>query len=110
MKNIISVLKVFSLALALYITSPAGKAEAVMVSGDAFVTPNSVQATFCNNGYDVPLRCHAKAVGQLNTGLWIHAFTDLYLAPGQCEYAYVYANYPFFFINGSGVGNCILAY
>jgi hypothetical protein len=71
---------------------------------------NMVEAAFCNYNYSIPIQCQATAIGQLNTGLMIQSTTDLYLLPQQCEFTYLYPNYPFFFLNGHADGKCIPAY
>ncbi len=110
MKAVKSILGSTSLLFLMLTLIQSGNANAFMVRAQGVVTSNLVQATFCNNAYDVPMRCTALAYGQLNTGLWIHQETALHLIPGQCEFASVYANFPFLFVNGYAVGNCQLAY
>jgi len=110
MKSFKSLIKSLCLILLVFGAFYSQNVQAFMVNAQAIVTTNQVQTTFCNNSYNVPMRCQAVAYGQVNTGLWIHEAVDLYLMPGQCEFAYVYATYPFYFVNGYGVGNCLLAY
>ncbi len=76
------------------------------MQGIVHVTPNEVSVQFCNEACDYVLTCQAQATGWLNTGYPISAGGMLSLPPGQCAYAYVYANYPFYFVNGQGMANC----
>lgn len=83
----------------------APSAFAFPIEGTAFVTPGLVTVQFCNPAF-APLQCEVSATGMLNTGVPLFATETLILPPGECEYAYVYATYPFFFMNGSGYGQC----
>ncbi len=76
------------------------------MQGTAFVAPDVVTVEFCNP-LPASLQCEVNATGMLNTGIPVFATGTLILAPGQCESAYVYATYPYFFMNGGGYGNCI---
>ena len=70
------------------------------------VNPNVVQAEACNYGYNAPIICRTTAYGMLPNGMYINAWTNIYLAPGQCDYAYVYANSGYYFVNGYATSYC----
>jgi hypothetical protein len=93
-------------ALTAILGSLAQNAMAFEIAGNASVTPNVVAVQFCNTDFDTVINCDVSATGLLNTGYPIFANVDLMLAPGQCNFAYVYATYPFFFMNGGGTGEC----
>jgi hypothetical protein len=79
---------------------------AFWVNAEALVTPNLVTVTACNSDYDSTIVCDVNATGFLNAGFPIFGNVNLVLAPGQCDNAYVYATYPYFFMNGQGTANC----
>lgn len=72
----------------------------------ALVSPNVVTANACNSDYDSVIVCNVTATGMLNTGVPIFATATLMIPPGQCRNAYVYANFPFGFINGAANAEC----
>lgn len=84
----------------------AQNAMAFEMYANALVTPNVVTATACNSDYDSVIVCRVTATGMLNTGVPIYSTATVILAPGQCGNAYVYANYPYAFINGAANANC----
>ena len=76
------------------------------IPGSVQISPNNVVVQFCNNESDTTLDCQANVIGYLNNGGSLTECGDITLAPGRCAYAYVYANYPFFFVGGEGSANC----
>jgi hypothetical protein len=63
------------------------------------VTPYVVQGTLYNSLSHL-IYCEGRVYGQLQTRQWIYAWVRNWIAPGSYQYAYVYANAPFYFING----------
>ncbi len=76
------------------------------VRGHLQVTPNRVVVQFCNTTCAEVLECSANVTGILQTGYPVSFEGSLTLPPGQCGYAYVYANYPYYFVNGEGYADC----
>jgi hypothetical protein len=99
--------KAFS-SLALLVSSLAlsQTAMAFPVVAQAFVTPNIVTGTVCNDVYDAAIACNVTSTGLLNAGLPIYSTVTLVLLPGECENANVYATFPYFFVNGAATAEC----
>lgn len=102
--------KLFSLSAlavcALGMSAFAQNAMAFQMFATVNITPNVVTANACNTDYGSVIVCNVTATGLLNTGVPIYSTATVILAPGQCGNAYVYANYPFAFVNGDASANC----
>jgi hypothetical protein len=85
----------------------ASAAQAYEVTVQAFVAPNVVTAQACNLEANTTVACTVNAIGYLNAGFPIYGTATLVLTPGACDYAYVYATAPYYFVNGMATGNCV---
>jgi hypothetical protein len=101
---------VFALAALAVSLVSSGSAHAFMITGNAVVSSSVVEATFCNYSYEMAVSCRVRAIGMSNAGMPVYAYVNMVLFPGQCDYAYVYAIYPNYFINGAGDGYCQFGY
>jgi hypothetical protein len=101
MKKALSILMLLVSGVAL---SPSAMAFSVVAQ--AFVTPNVVTGTVCNDIYDAAIACNVTSTGLLNAGFPIYSTVTLVLLPGECENANVYATFPYFFINGAATADC----
>lgn len=101
-RSLKKMLFLFVLALA----SSMQSAFAFQAQATAYVSPGWVTVTACNTAYGSVISCNVTATGWLNAGFPIYSTVNLVLAPGQCDNAYVYANYPYFFVNGNGSAWC----
>jgi hypothetical protein len=63
------------------------------------VTPYVVQGTVYN-WLPYPIYCEGRVLGQLQTGQWFYSWMSNWIAPVTYQYIYVYANGPFYFVNG----------
>ena len=79
------------------------------VRAGAFLTPNFARADVCNYDFNMPIRCRTTAWGMLPNGLWLNGWADMYLVPGACNSAFVYANYPAWFVNANAEAVCDFA-
>jgi hypothetical protein len=70
------------------------------------VQPGMTSAEVCNTVAPTVITCEIISYGQLQNGAWVNTINTVPVFPGQCGYAYNYANPPFFFINGYGQANC----
>jgi hypothetical protein len=84
-------------------------AHAFRLEAVTTVSPNMVTAQVYNT-LPAYVNCRVQVVGMLNNGLTETAWAQLSIGPGQYEYAYVYTNYPFYFINGAGQAFCSNAF
>jgi len=98
MKTIVSLV----LAIVAFNSTPA---SAFQVFGNVQVTQNYASGQFCNQ-WNGPVYCSVNTTGIMQTGQYVYAYANMFLAPGQCDYAYVYANYPYYFVNANASGNC----
>jgi hypothetical protein len=97
--------KLFGTMIILALSGISGSALAFPVPASTFVSPQVVQATICNPEA-VPMECRLVNYGVLQTGNWLNAWEDWVLQPGGCETAYVYANYPYYFVDGTFEDDC----
>jgi hypothetical protein len=102
--------KLFSLSAlavcALGMSAFAQNAMAFQMYANVNITPGVVTANACNTDYSSVIVCNVTATGLLNTGVPIYATANVILAPGECGNAYVYANYPYAFVDGAASANC----
>jgi len=63
-----------------------------------FVQSNVLQATVYNP-YAQWIYCDGQVYGQVQTGMWLNSWIRAWIAPGYYATTYVYANYPFYFVN-----------
>lgn len=103
-------MKQFSFAAALACVLGAAaltqNAMAFEVFANVSITPNVVTANACNYDYDSVILCNVTATGLVNTGVPIYATATLLIPPGQCRNAYVYATYPYGFVDGAASAQC----
>jgi len=99
-----------SLAVFILVLASAQSALAFPIRVTVSGSSQQVVAQACNYYYNGPLYCRVTAYGMLPNGFWINSFTNHYLAPGVCQTAYVYANYPYYFVDGRGTADCNYAY
>jgi hypothetical protein len=69
------------------------------------VTPNFVQVQVTNPTPGVAL-CQGFVYGQLQTGVVVNSWFNSYVPPYGFQYAYVYANGGYMFVNGWANINC----
>ena len=105
MKTILSILALSAVSL----VSLASPAHAFWVQAQAVVTNQEVAAQV-NNVYGQPMNCRVQVAGMRNDGIVESAWVQLYIVPGQFEYAYVTTYYPFYFVNGQAQASCVFAY
>jgi len=98
--------KKLGLALLLAVGFASSQAHAFELFAQVVVQPNFTSAEACNTVAPVVIYCQVTTYGQLQNGEWINAFNNVPLVPGECAYAYNYANAPFFFINGHAQAFC----
>lgn len=75
------------------------------VQANVSLTQNQVQATV-TNVWGAPIACNIKTYGQVQSGQWAWAELNVIIPSGQYRYAYVYANYPYYFVNGRATAWC----
>lgn len=80
-------------------------ASAFQLHARAYVSSNVVEAEVVNH-LDRPVVCDVSVAGVRNDGFNVWATSRLYLVPGGNQFAYVYTNYPTYFVNGQAQANC----
>lgn len=102
-------MKKLIIVLALFIVS-IQSASAFQVEANVQFNQQNASAQACNYGYNGPIFCRVTAFGMSQTGQWVNSWVNATLAPGMCETAYVYANYPYYFVDARGNAECQFAY
>src|SRR6478736_597470 len=93
------------LGLALLAGSQNASAYPFQMAANATIGPLGAQATACNYSFAVPLQCAVQVRGFYPNGVFMDAWANMILMPGQCNFAFVNSGlYPF--INAQGMANC----
>lgn len=69
------------------------------------ITPHAVQVTVMNPT-PYPAFCQGYVFGQVQTGGALNSWFSSFVPPGGYSYAYVYVNYPYYFVNAWANINC----